>query len=343
MSDPRIAILHVALNPRTGPWNVMKRLAAEQAGSGRYADVAMGIVADRAWRGSVYAKELSELGSRRYVARTPRMFGTASCLYQLVRPPGIERWVQDLAVLSGTDVVVHFHSSWLAGVFLPLRPVAGVKVAVAATLHGVNERFVGKPVRHAIHRWIAARMQRYGAAVTSVDEYNVSMAGKILGLRADAITVIPNGVPPGRNNARPFLEGSDCFTLGHLGSLTPQKGWRLGCEVALRLAAEGRKVRFVVAGAGPDEAEVRQMAERHRPVVTFEGFAPDPQESIMPGLDLLTVMSEREGLPMVIMEAMSVGLPVAATAVGGDTGGGDRRADRIPGAAGKWSPGGRGT
>jgi glycosyltransferase involved in cell wall biosynthesis len=72
-----------------------------------------------------------------------------------------------------------------------------------------------------------------------------------------------------------------------------------------------------LAGRGPDAELAQKLAQENSGWINYEGFVPDPRETIMPKLDALVLMSEQEGLPMAIIEAFSTGLPVIATAVGG--------------------------
>jgi glycosyltransferase involved in cell wall biosynthesis len=95
------------------------------------------------------------------------------------------------------------------------------------------------------------------------------------------------------------------------------KGWRLVVEAVERLRLKGCSVRVLLAGTGPDEPAVRELAVAHPDYIDYVGFAAEPQHSVMPRLDVLAVPSRREGMPMVIIEAMSVGVPVIATNVGG--------------------------
>ena len=47
--DAKPAVLHIALNPVTGPWSVMKQLAKAQSASGLYKAVAVGVITDKWW------------------------------------------------------------------------------------------------------------------------------------------------------------------------------------------------------------------------------------------------------------------------------------------------------
>lgn len=315
--DAKPAVLHIALNPVTGPWSVMKQLAKAQSASGLYKAVAVGVITDKWWPTHVL-RELQALGLPYYRTMTPKMFGTAQTLWQFIRRPGIEAWIRDLAVRTQTrKVVVHSHNAWLSGVYLPLRNVPDVEVAFVVTFHGVNVTLLHQPVRRRIHTWMARRLPRFGARLASVDAYNVPLARDVFGLDPDLFTIIHNGVPASDEVACPFLRGDKTFTLGHIGSISERKGWRIAARSVLRLAESGSDVRIVLAGNGPQEKELREMVSRFPATIQYLGFVSGANAKVMPRLDLLAMMSEHEGFPMSIVEAMAVGLPVAATKVGG--------------------------
>lgn len=88
---------------------------------------------------------------------------------------------------------------------------------------------------------------------------------------------------------------------------------------ALALAAHEFKpdapVRFVLAGDGPERATLERIA---RGRVTFTG-AVDAQrrDELLAAADVFALPSKRDGAPTAIVEALSYGLPVITTAVGG--------------------------
>ena len=313
------AVLHAALHPVTGPWSVMRELALAQAESGLFAGVGVAVMVDPSWPDE-YRAEMRGTPLAFYESACPRTFGTAAFLWQRVRPPDWARWIRDVAErYHTTRVMVHLHNAWLSGVFLPLPVVPGIQVGVVATFHGVNEHFAGKPVRRCLHRWMAQRLPRYGAVLTSVDGVNTRVAEQVFDLPTTSFHVVPNGmhpVEPAALHLRERPPGSP-FVLGHVGSMIPQKGWHILAEAAERLNRDEVRVRVVLAGRGPDEEAARAWANRHSAWAEFRGFVPNPRVSVMPDLDILCLMSQWEGLPMSIVEAMSVGLPVVATDVGG--------------------------
>jgi glycosyltransferase involved in cell wall biosynthesis len=316
-TSSNVAVLHAALHPVTGPWSVMRDLARAQAVSGRFAGVGLAVIVDATWP-AAYREEAHALGLPFYEGACPRTFGTAAFLYQRLRAPDWAAWIRDLAARTGaTDVIVHLHNAWLSGVFLPLPAVPGVRVAVVATFHGVNEHFDGKPVRRRLHRWMAQRLVTHGAFLTSVDATNTEIAERVFGIPRGVFQVIPNGMPPARETVRPPRDPAAPLVVGHVGSMIPQKGWQLLAEAAERLNRERVVVRVLLAGQGPDADAAAAWARRHSAWAEFLGHVPNPRERVMPRLDALCLMSQWEGLPMSIVEAMSVGLPVVATRVGG--------------------------
>ena len=295
----------------------MRDLAHKQLASGDYSGVGIGVIVDRRWPQSC-REEFAHSACQTFEASTPSLFGTASFCWQRLRPPGIGKWAQQLSASSGSkQVVVHFHNAWMTGVFLPLKSQKGVSVRTVTTVHGVNADLGGKPIRRRIHQWMARRLSLHGDALTSVDGGNLIRAKEMFGIPQSRFTVIPNGVMESPLRACSGSSVEAPLTLGHVGSLIPQKGWEIAARAVIRLSEMGVPCRMIIAGRGPGEDRAAELALEYPGVIDFRGFVADPRTRIMPELDLLVLLSSHEGLPMSIIEAMSVGLPVVATAVGG--------------------------
>jgi glycosyltransferase involved in cell wall biosynthesis len=311
------AVLHVALNPVTGPWSVMRDLAVAQSKSGRYAAVGIGIVHSRKWPAN-YNKELHGLGLPFFKESTLESFGTAQFIWQRIYRPPVGTWAQELARQSDAGrVTVHFHNAWMSGVFLPLHPSPACPTRCVATFHGVNAQLNGQPLRHMLHRWMAARLRYFGVRLTSVDASNLPLAERILGLSPSQFTVIANGVVSDPESKGAIWNGEGDFTVGHIGSITERKGWRIAADAVLQLRAKGLKIRLLIAGAGSEEEQARLKAQTSGGSIEFLGHVSQPRKNLLPRLHALSVMSRHEGLPMTIIEAMAAGIPVVATAVGG--------------------------
>jgi glycosyltransferase involved in cell wall biosynthesis len=71
---------------------------------------------------------------------------------------------------------------------------------------------------------------------------------------------------------------------------------------------------LLVAGSGPEENRLKQQAEGLN--ITFTGSVPETEPYFLQG-SIFVLPSLSEGLPQAMLEAMSYGLPVVATRVGG--------------------------
>ena len=148
-----------------------------------------------------------------------------------------------------------------------------------------------------------------------------------LGLAPDRVTVIPNGldpaaltVPAGAAAAwrRALGVPADHLLIGTLGRLRHEKGHRLLLEALARLPADLPPWAAVVAGDGPERAALEALGSAPPLAgrVYLPGALPDPL-LFLHACDLFVLPSKWEGMPNALMEAMAIGRPCLATAVGG--------------------------
>jgi len=109
----------------------------------------------------------------------------------------------------------------------------------------------------------------------------------------------------------------DTVLLGAMGRLTEQKGFADLLDALARLAVRG-DWRCVLAGDGPLRGALEAQRERLGlgDRCRFVGMRADVGD-FFAALDGFVVPSIYEGMPYVVLEAMIVGLPLVATAVGG--------------------------
>lgn len=114
----------------------------------------------------------------------------------------------------------------------------------------------------------------------------------------------------------PHERGSGCVTLGYAGRLTAEKNVRFLGEVAARLTEEQRnRVRFLIVGDGME----RSWLERHLPAnSTFTGILRGEElAEAYRKMDVFLFPSQSDTFGLVVLEAMSAGLPVVSFRVTG--------------------------
>ncbi len=221
--------------------------------------------------------------------------------------------------------IPHAMSAYMA------REITGIPYVV--TLHGSDVHSLGqdpayKPVvQHTIER---------ADAVTAVSEFLMKKAHEELGIERE-IHVIPNFIDVTKfshlNGVRLYVES------GCVGLRKEEEAVELNPEEKILLHASNfRKVkrvvelveimrivvdhfpsaRLIIAGDGPTRIEVERKIEALDLCnnIHLLGVKSNMQE-IMCSADLFLLNSTLEGMPLVLLEAMSCGLPVITTPAGG--------------------------
>lgn len=172
-------------------------------------------------------------------------------------------------------------------------------------------------------RWCSRQAYRKATAVVAVSE---NIRHRLIvedGVPAERVATIRNACAPSmdRSAADPpwLFSGSPAGPLvGVVARLQPEKGVQHFIEAASHVAAAVPEARFLVIGDGPLRdslvglANQLGMGER----ILFTGFRLDAP-ALVRYMDLLVVPSLNEGTPLVVLEAMSAGIPIVASAVGG--------------------------
>jgi glycosyltransferase involved in cell wall biosynthesis len=141
--------------------------------------------------------------------------------------------------------------------------------------------------------------------------YLASIAGG-WGLDRRRISVLPNPMPGLEVVASPLEPGTFVF----VGRLTRQK------DLGVAITAIGRvpKARLIVIGDGPDRERLEGLALRSGASerIAFRGSLSRPEAiAVVAGSEAALLTSAWENFPHSVVEALSVGVPVVSTAVGG--------------------------
>ncbi|HXK16292.1 MAG TPA: glycosyltransferase, partial [Polyangiaceae bacterium] len=106
------------------------------------------------------------------------------------------------------------------------------------------------------------------------------------------------------------------WVVGSVGRLAPEKHQSLLID-ALAPMLEPRR-HLVLVGDGPERAplQARAQATLRPELIHFTGTRSDVT-ALLSALDVFALTSDSEGLPLVLLEAMAMGLPIVSTSVGG--------------------------
>lgn len=139
------------------------------------------------------------------------------------------------------------------------------------------------------------------------------------GLPGDLITVIHSGVDTDEEiNETSVLNSNRVPVVGTAGPLESLKGIPYFLGAAARVIATGRDVEFIIAGAGPEESNLRRLAQQLgiAPHVTFVPNLQDFDDALA-AMDIFCLPSLQQGIGTIMLQAMAIGRPVIATRVGG--------------------------
>lgn len=218
--------------------------------------------------------------------------------------------------------IVHTHlfgANWLAR---PLARLAGCRTIF--THDQCNDAMRDNPLFLLIDQ----RTNSLADRILAVSRSTVRFLETQEHLSAQQVEYFPNGVDleafplvrmAARSDARRKwglpVQG---IVIGGVGRLVPQKDFSTFLQTAALLAKKYPDVHFAIFGDGPQRSELRKLTSALglEGRVSFLGYVRE-RTDIYAAIDVLFLTSRYEGTPMVLLEAMSSGVGIAATAVDG--------------------------
>jgi len=204
--------------------------------------------------------------------------------------------------------------------------LAGVR-RIVRTVHGLTEPLCG---------WERIRFRAYSAvetmALRSFADRIIAVSNDLArtlevdGHRRSVVVPIHNGIDLGavrssrdaREVRRELGIPDGATVFGTVGRLSPVKDHRTLLHAAQRVARHHRHASFLFVGDGPlyDELVLTASQLGLGRACVFAG-ARDDVYDVLAAMDVFVLSSLHEGIPMALLEAMALGKPVVATAVGG--------------------------
>ena len=215
--------------------------------------------------------------------------------------------------------VVHshmVHANLLARLVRPLAPIP----VLVCTAHNINE---GGRLREILYRLTDPLCD----LTTQVSRAGLERYVRVGAVPAHKIRLIPNGVDTvrfrpdreARDNVRGALGLQDSFVWLAVGRFERAKDYPNMLRAFAGVVARRPEARLIIAGQGTLQREAEQLVAELRIAdrVHFLGVRKDIS-ALMNAADAYVMSSAWEGTPMVLLEAGATGLPIVATAVGGN-------------------------
>jgi glycosyltransferase involved in cell wall biosynthesis len=257
-----------------------------------------------------------------FMALHPIRYIKALWLAFVTRRPGLRGFIYQIfyfqeAVLLARKIylqkIEHLHNH--------LGDVTGTVTMLAARLSGVGYSITihGPHIFFDPTHWALREKLKYSLFIACISHYcksqmmlftDVADWGKLQIIRCGIDLSIFQYTPP-RSAGRRLL---------YVGRLAPEKGIPVLIESLAGLKEQGYEFELVLAGDGPERASLTEMVEAAGlgDRVIFAGYI--EQSAVvrhMKESDVLVLPSFAEGVPVTLMEAMALGIPVISTYVGG--------------------------
>ena len=192
-----------------------------------------------------------------------------------------------------------------------------------ATCHG----FISNDINLEIYSKLDKLSLRFCDRIIAVsDQIRKELLGD--GIRESNIITIANAVENSLSEdeisalriekRRQLSVSEDDIIIGYVGRLSREKGIEYLIKAGAILKEKNKSFKIWIIGDGKERKELEKVSSKMmlQDFILFTGFLSDV-ERWFPAMDVFVLPSLTEGTPMALLEAMSHGLPVIASKVGG--------------------------
>jgi glycosyltransferase involved in cell wall biosynthesis len=225
--------------------------------------------------------------------------------------------------LKYKDIDLLMTYNWGSTDAIWLGRLSGVKNIIHSE-HGFN-------IDEATYTSLKRRMIRFlvyhmASRVIVVSRELTDMMKKMYFLNESRISFIPNGIDTSyysqdimqRAQTRQELDLRDSdFVIGFSGRLDPIKNFNLMLDIFTKCINNNQNFKLLIVGDGPERKHIESLCLQ-RNICKHVRLVGQKQHVIpyLRAMDVFLLTSLREQMPLTVLEAMSVGLPVISTNVG---------------------------
>lgn len=212
--------------------------------------------------------------------------------------------------------IVHFGPAGVTAA--KLRELGVIRGKIATIFHGIDISS-----REVLNHYTPEYQQlfRRGDLMLPISDL---WAGRLqkMGCPREKIAVSRMGVDMTRFSPRPVKAPATPLEIISVARLTEKKGLHVAIEACRQLKEQGVAFRYRILGIGPWERRLRTLIEQYQleDVVEMPGFKPSHEvKAMLDDADVFLLPSvtgadgDMEGIPVALMEAMAVGIPVVST------------------------------
>lgn len=236
--------------------------------------------------------------------------------------------VQYLRMDRHADIVVFHESDSCYHYYKLLNGKAEAKTAMFIHADGTDDGMFRKShpslVGTSSHRYLLKRLDysyRHADCIVFISELarkRFCDAHPEYALKAVSVVNGIDDMPPVKNA---WPSTNHRYRLVSTGSVCKRKGQYIVIEAMHRMRPEILKeTHFTIIGTGPDYSELNSLVERYglEKNISFAGNIPNKEiHGLLAKESIYVLMSNNEGLPISILEAMRAGLPVISTCIAG--------------------------
>ncbi|ADO47906.1 colanic acid biosynthesis glycosyltransferase WcaL [[Enterobacter] lignolyticus] len=220
------------------------------------------------------------------------------------------------APLTADVFIAHFGPAGVTAA--KLRELGAVRGKLATVFHGIDISS-----RDVLRRYTAEYQQlfRRGDMMLPISDLWAARL-RAMGCPESKVAVSRMGVNMDNFAQRPLRAPGETLQIISVARLTEKKGLHVAIDACRQLKAQGVRFHYRILGLGPWERRLRTLIEQYQleEVVEMPGFRPSHEvKAMLEAADVFLLPSitgadgDMEGIPVALMEAMAVGIPVVST------------------------------
>lgn len=229
------------------------------------------------------------------------------------------RKILQIASAEKTDII-HSHG-YKSDILLGIIPKSYRKIPIISTLHGWTAVSIFQKLWfYQLLRVLFLKKIEKVVCVSPLLRQDKKL--KFFGIIPE---FVPNGIPElnfgdeiDKRLSQDFKKfKDDHFTLVVTGRLSREKGYDILIQAISLLKEQGRQVKLVIMGDGPQKKDLIELVNKKKVEnnILFAGYLKHAYRYFSL-FDLFVISSHTEGLPISLLEAMQMGIPILSTSVG---------------------------